>query len=270
MKPHLKYLRDEAIDAVTRQRIREYESKTNVTVTLPVPVEQIVEQVLGLDFDWDAIEELPGEQILGGLDAVNRRVLLNEKHTALFDSKPGLLRSTIDPKAEFLFVPADQGMQVAERERATPYDVPNVEFGHHGQECSFDAFVRKHGLTGDPALVLLAKIVNGADTDNSLWNQPEAAGLNAVAEGFRHLGFQNDHELIAAESIVYDALYAYCPKSLPRRQVEPCRSTCPPVASLLVQGIERRWVEEAALVVEPYTIPSTMMVRRGKPDGAFR
>jgi hypothetical protein len=57
---------------------------------------------------------------------------------------------------------------------------------------------------------LLAKIVNGADADNSLWNQPESAGLNAVAEGFRHLGFANDHEQIAAERIVYDALYAYC------------------------------------------------------------
>src|SRR4051794_19371477 len=55
-----------------------------------------------------------------------------------------------------------------------------------------------------------AKIVNGADTDNALWQQPESAGLNAVAEGFRHLGFKDNHELNAAEWIVYDALYAYC------------------------------------------------------------
>ena len=39
-----------------------------------------------------------------------------------------------------------------------------------------------------PALILLGKIVNGADTDNSLWNQPEGLGLEAMAEGFRHLG----------------------------------------------------------------------------------
>ena len=70
--------------------------------------------------------------------------------------------------------------------------------------------MKKHKLDTDPAMVLLAKIVNGADTDNSLWNQPEAAGLNAVAEGFRHLGLKDDHAIIAAESIVYDALYAYC------------------------------------------------------------
>lgn len=75
-----------------------------------------------------------------------------------------------------------------------------VEFGHHGKECSFDALVKKHQLDHDPAIVLLAKIVNGADTDNTLWNQPEAAGLNAIAEGFRHLGFKDDHEISAAAS----------------------------------------------------------------------
>jgi hypothetical protein len=58
--------------------------------------------------------------------------------------------------------------------------------------------------------VLLAKIVNRADTDNALWNQSESAGLNAIAEGIRHLGFKNDLEIIAAESIMYNALYAYC------------------------------------------------------------
>jgi hypothetical protein len=91
-----------------------------------------------------------------------------------------------------------------------------VEFGHHGKECSFDALVKKHRLGRDPALVLLAKIVNGADTDNTLWNQPESAGLNAVAEGFRRLGYENDLEMLAAESVVYDALYAYCQEMVRR------------------------------------------------------
>jgi hypothetical protein len=123
---------------------------------------------------------------------------------------PWLVRKFIDPEAEFLFVPPEKVREVAGREGATPFDVEGVELGHHGKECSFDAIVKKHNLQGDPALVLLAKIVNGADTDNTLWNQPEAAGLNAVAEGFRHLGFKTDHEVLAAEAIVYDALYAYC------------------------------------------------------------
>ena len=84
----------------------------------------------------------------------------------------------------------------------------------------FDAIVKKYGLTGDPALMLLARIVNGADTDNSLWNQPESAGLKAVAEGFRHLGFKDDHDLNAAEWIVYDALYAYCRRMVQEQKPE--------------------------------------------------
>jgi hypothetical protein len=111
-------------------------------------------------------------------------------------------------------------MEVATKENAIPFDVPDVEFGHHGKECSFDALVKKHDLDRDPAIVLLAKIINGADTDNTLWNQPESAGLNAIAEGFRHLDFKNDHEVITAESIIYDALYAYCQEMVRRGKAD--------------------------------------------------
>ena len=123
---------------------------------------------------------------------------------------PWLIRKFVDPGAEFLFVPSDQVLTIATREGATPYDVPNVELGHHGQECSFEAIVRKYNLMNDPALALLGKIVNGADTDNTLYHQPEGAGLEAIAEGFRHLGLADDHAMLQAESIVYDALYGYC------------------------------------------------------------
>jgi hypothetical protein len=133
---------------------------------------------------------------------------------------PWLIKKFIDSQAEFLFLPADKVLEAADREQAIPYDVPNVEFGHHGKECSFEAILKKHNLTSDPALLLLGKIVNGADTDNTLWNQPEGAGLNAIAEGFRHLGLKNDHEVNAAEWIVYDALYAYCQEMVRRGKPE--------------------------------------------------
>jgi hypothetical protein len=132
---------------------------------------------------------------------------------------PWLIKKFVDQAAEFIFVPADQVMREAERLGATPYDVKGVELGHHGQECSFEAILKKYNLTGDAALMLLGKIVNGADTDNKLWNQPEGPGLEAIAEGFRHLGYQNDHEQNAAEWIVYDALYAYCQEAV--RQGKP-------------------------------------------------
>jgi hypothetical protein len=134
---------------------------------------------------------------------------------------PWLISKFVDENAEFLFVPNDQVMTVAARENAIPYDVKEVELGHHGQECSFDAICRKYNLWQEnPALELLSKIVNGADTDNSLWNQPEAAGLEAIAEGFRHLGYANDLEHNHAEWIVYDALYAYCQEMVRHGQLD--------------------------------------------------
>ena len=131
---------------------------------------------------------------------------------------PWLIKKFIDPNAEFHFVAADQVMLEAQRLGATPFDVPGVELGHHGKECSFEAILKTHRLAEDAALRLLAKIVNGADTDNSLWHQPESAGLKAVAEGFRHLNFRDDHEINAAEWIVYDALYAYCQEMVKREK----------------------------------------------------
>jgi hypothetical protein len=123
---------------------------------------------------------------------------------------PWLIKKFVDQEAEFVFVPADQVMEEAKRLGAVPYDVKDVELGHHGKECSFEAILKKYTLVSDAALVLLGRIVNGADTDNTLYNQPEGPGLEAIAEGFRHLGYKDDHALNAAEWIVYDALYAYC------------------------------------------------------------
>jgi len=123
---------------------------------------------------------------------------------------PWLLKKFVDKEAEFFFVPANQVLSEAARVGATPFDAPGVELGHHGKECSFEAIIKKYNLDNDPALLLLARIVNGADTDNTLYHQPEGPGLKAIAEGFRHLGYQDDHQINSAEWIVYDALYAYC------------------------------------------------------------
>jgi len=122
---------------------------------------------------------------------------------------PWLIRKYIDPDAEFLFVPADHVLDVARREGAIPFDIDGVELGHHDGRCSFEAIVTKYKII-DPAIHLLAKIVHGADVQEDLYKRPEAPGLRAIAEGFRHLGLLNDHEILANEFVIYDALYAYC------------------------------------------------------------
>jgi len=127
---------------------------------------------------------------------------------------PGLISRFIDPDPEFLFVPADHVLSEAAKHGATPYDIPNVELGHHGPLCSFDAFMRTYGLhTQDPAMDRLALIVRGADTsDKDL--TPESRGLDAIAGGFQQMDI-SDHEKLAREFPVYDALYVYCGGTLP-------------------------------------------------------
>lgn len=120
---------------------------------------------------------------------------------------PWLIRRFVDTDASFLYVPADQVMAVAARENAIPYDVPDVELGHHGAQCSFDTILDKYRLD-EPALRHLARIVRGADTDDKDLT-PQSRGLEAIARGFG-LAYADDREQLEAELPVYDALYAWC------------------------------------------------------------
>jgi len=120
---------------------------------------------------------------------------------------PWLITRFIDPKPEFLFVPASEVLAAAKREDAIPYDVPAVELGHRGPLCSFDAFIDRYELA-DPALAALATMVRGADTDDRTLT-PESAGLYAAATGFQAIS-RDDFDNMARQFPMYDALYAYC------------------------------------------------------------
>ena len=120
---------------------------------------------------------------------------------------PWLIARFIDTEPTFLFVPATQVSAVAEREGATPYDIPGVRLGHHGDRCSFDAFLDEYKLE-DPALHALALIVRGADTDARALT-PESSGLYAAATGFQAIA-RDDFDNMARQFPMYDALYAYC------------------------------------------------------------
>ena len=122
---------------------------------------------------------------------------------------PWLIRKFIDPGAEFLFLPKERVLDVAGEQNAIPFDVTGVELGHRSGKCSFEAIVAKYQLT-DPAIQMLARIVHGADVEDDLYHCPESPGLEAIAEGFRHLALKDDHEVLEREFVVYDAFYAYC------------------------------------------------------------
>ena len=118
---------------------------------------------------------------------------------------PWLIKRFIDPDAEFVFLPWDTDWQAITD--GVVYDVPDCELGHHGSECSFDAIMKKYQLT-DLALVELAKIVRAADTPDRSW-ATEGIGLEAIADGFRRIA-RDDHDNMALQFPVYDALYAHC------------------------------------------------------------
>jgi hypothetical protein len=122
---------------------------------------------------------------------------------------PWLIERFIDREAAFLYVPADHVLRDGERVGATPYDIEGVELGHHGEECSFDAFARKYELLGDPAMAYMAKVIRGADTSAKDLT-PESRGIEALLDGVRSLHFPNDQEQRRASKPILDALYAYC------------------------------------------------------------
>ena len=89
----MKFYRNSDIEAQAELRLAELERMLGRPLTPPVPIDLIAEKLLGLDFLWDAIDELPGESILGGLDAPNR-LIVNENRRETFGKHKGLERST--------------------------------------------------------------------------------------------------------------------------------------------------------------------------------
>ncbi len=119
---------------------------------------------------------------------------------------PWLIRRFVDPSAEFFYVPNAEVRAFGAAHDAEPYDIPDVRYSHRGSECSFDAFIRLHGLV-DPALTELATIVRGADTGVPEL-APQAPGLLAMSLGLSQM-FRDDHAMLKWGMLVYDSLYAW-------------------------------------------------------------
>ena len=119
---------------------------------------------------------------------------------------PWLIRNFVDRDAEFIYVPADKVKEKAKELNAIPFDIPDVEFSHHEDKCTFDYIIEKYKLT-DPALKTLAVIVRGADTDrHDIASQ--ASGLWAISAGLAY-NVKDDYELLEKGMMIYDALYSW-------------------------------------------------------------
>ena len=121
---------------------------------------------------------------------------------------PWLVRRFIDPAAQFFYVPTAQVFGEAKRLGAVAYDIPGAPISHEGELCSFDTLLAAFDLL-EPALLALAVIVRGADTDR-LDLAPQSAGLKAFSLGLSRLHADDDHAMLEAAMPLYDALYAWC------------------------------------------------------------
>jgi hypothetical protein len=125
---------------------------------------------------------------------------------------PWFIRRFIDPEAEILYVPPGDVLAVAEAEGAISFDAPGARYTHRNGLCSFEVLVEDYAVE-DPAVMLMARIVHGADVAADRNATPESPGLYAIAEGFAMLDVPDDRQL-ELELPVYDALYVWCQDQL--------------------------------------------------------
>lgn len=138
---------------------------------------------------------------------------------------PWLIKRFVDKDAEIIYVPFDQVIKKSKELNAIPFDLPDVEYTHYGDQCTFDYILQKHKLN-DPALKTLSIIVRGADTDrHDLASQ--ASGLWAISAGLS-FNITNDQELLERGMMIYDALYSWA------KHLQKEKHTQSPIENLLL------------------------------------
>lgn len=149
---------------------------------------------------------------------------------------PWLIKNFVDPDAEFFYVPFAEVVGKAKELEAIPFDIPDVEYTHYGEQCTFDYIIQKHKLN-DAALNIVAAIVRGADTDRHDL-APQASGLWAISAGLAH-NFPHDHELLEKGMLLYDALYTWA------RYLQNVRHTQNPTENLLLDVYQKFLQQES-------------------------
>ena len=119
---------------------------------------------------------------------------------------PWLIKKFVDNNAEFIYVPFNQVLDKAKKIKAIPFDIPDVEFTHYNDQCTFDYIIKKYKIK-DPAVLVMAVIVRGADTDRHEIAK-EAAGLLAISSGLCY-NIKDDYKLLETGMIIYEALYSW-------------------------------------------------------------
>jgi hypothetical protein len=130
-----------------------------------------------------------------------------------------MIRRFIDPQVTFAFASRPDTIK-----GAIPFDYPGVEFGHQGEDCTFETLLKRFGLR-DRALQVLAEIVHDADLKDAKFGRDETKGIDMVLKGLAET-FTDDQALLTQGMLIVDAMYAGIGGSeTPRRspRVQPKR-----------------------------------------------
>jgi AraC-like DNA-binding protein len=164
---------------------------------------------------------------------------------------PWLIKRFVDKDAEIIYVPFEQVIKKAKELNATPFDLPEVEYTHYGDECTFDYILKKHKIN-DPALKVIAVIVRGADTDRHDMAS-QASGLWAISAGLSY-NIKDDQQLLERGMMLYDALYSWA------KHLQNERHTQNPIENLLLDvykkylkqksGKAPKWAQELKEIIQ--------------------
>jgi hypothetical protein len=111
-----------------------------------------------------------------------------------------LIRRFIDPKARFIF-----SSEAKKFPEAIPYDMVDVEFTHHGEDCTFETLVKRFALD-DKAMRAIAEMIHDADLEDGKFQRSECVGIDRVLKGWARLGL-SDEQLLGKGGECFDALY---------------------------------------------------------------
>lgn len=112
-----------------------------------------------------------------------------------------LIRRFVDPEAEFLFAPPEEFPP-----DAVPFDALGAEFGHQGEDCTFETLLKRFGLR-EPRLAQLAEIVHEVDLRDQKFHRAEARGIDLVIRGLLTT-LKDDQQVLAHGMTLFDGLYA--------------------------------------------------------------
>jgi hypothetical protein len=144
---------------------------------------QRIEKLLGPGIPMAAQPKLDSKKFIGKTWLTRPRPGIDRAGSAW------LIRKFIDPKAKFVFASADRVRTTlyagpsSKYPNALPFDMADVEFSHHGDDCTFETLVKRFGIA-DKAVLKIAEMVHDADLEDGKFQRPECLGINAVLSGW--------------------------------------------------------------------------------------